>query len=211
MTETIERLGPAYRVETERLVLRCWNPEDASLLKAAIDESVEHLRPWLPWVCSEPEDLEIKVERLRRHRGRFDLGQDFIYGVFDVGETAVLGACGLHTRLGRSVREIGYWIHADHVGQGLATELSAALTKVAFEIDGVERVEIQCGPKNTASAAVPRKLGYTHDATLRSRMKEHDGSLRDTMIWSMLAMGYLASPSASTRIEAFDAAGQQIL
>ena len=32
---------PAYRVETQRLVLRCWEPEDAPLLKRAIDESID--------------------------------------------------------------------------------------------------------------------------------------------------------------------------
>ena len=48
----------------QRLVLRCWNPADAPLLKAAIDGSLEHLRPWMPWARHEPEALEAKVERL---------------------------------------------------------------------------------------------------------------------------------------------------
>jgi len=38
--------GPAYRIHTSRLVLRCWHPQDAPLLKAAIDTNLEHLRPW---------------------------------------------------------------------------------------------------------------------------------------------------------------------
>jgi hypothetical protein len=40
--------GPAYRIHTHRLVLRCWQPTDAPLLKAAIDVNLEHLRPWMP-------------------------------------------------------------------------------------------------------------------------------------------------------------------
>jgi len=40
-----QRKGPAYRVVTDRLVVRCWDPLDASKLKAAIDMSIEHLRP----------------------------------------------------------------------------------------------------------------------------------------------------------------------
>ena len=47
--------GPAYRIHTQRLVLRCWQPTDAPLLKAAIDASLEHLRPWLPWAQHEPK------------------------------------------------------------------------------------------------------------------------------------------------------------
>ena len=58
-----------------------------------------------------------------------------------------------------------------HDGQGLATEVSAALTRVAFEIDQVDRVEIHCEPQNVRSAAVPRKLGYQHEATLARRLR----------------------------------------
>ncbi|TLN26019.1 N-acetyltransferase, partial [bacterium] len=41
--------GPAYRVVSDRLVIRCWNPEDAPLLKEALADSVEHLKPFMPW------------------------------------------------------------------------------------------------------------------------------------------------------------------
>ena len=129
--------GPAYRVETARLVLRCWHPVDAPLLEAAINESLEHIYPWMPWAKEEPSDLQTRIERLRMFRANFDLGKEFLYGVLDPAETTVLGGCGLHCRLEGSAREIGYWIHKDHINQGLATELSAALTKIAFEIDGV--------------------------------------------------------------------------
>ncbi len=69
--------GPAYRIKTLRMVLRCWDPADAPLLKAAIDENLDHLRPWMPWAHDEPEELQAKIERLRVMRGKFDLGQDF--------------------------------------------------------------------------------------------------------------------------------------
>lgn len=69
--------GPAYRIHTRRLLLRCWQPTDAPLLKAAIDANLAHLRAWLPWAQHEPEELPMKIERLRRCRGEFDLGEDF--------------------------------------------------------------------------------------------------------------------------------------
>lgn len=206
-----EIAGPAYRIETERLVIRCYHPNDAPLLKDAIDTSVEHLLPWMPWVESEPEVLQTKIDRLRRFRGEFDLGQDFIYGIFDVKESRLLGGTGLHTRAGENAREIGYWIHVDFIKQGLATESSAALTKVAFEVDGVDRVEIQCGPNNVRSAAIPQKLGFVHEATLKRRLFESDGQVRDTMIWTIFAMNYPGSPSSKVDLKAYDAADRRIL
>lgn len=203
--------SPAYRVETERLVLRCWDPKDAPLLKAAIDMSLDHLRPWMPWAAHEPEDVAAKVERLRGFRGNFDLGVDFVYGIFNADESEVLGGTGLHTRLGPDALEIGYWIRADNINRGFATEVSAALTRVAFEIHRVQRVEIHCRPNNVRSAAVPRKLGYVHEATLRRRVLESDGTYGDTMIWTMFADEYPASPAAGQAMAAYDAAGAKLL
>ncbi len=211
-TNTLANMpGPAYRVYTRRLLLRCWNPSDAPLLKAAIDASLDHLRPWMLWAKNEPATLSAKVEQLRRCRGNFDLGQDFVYGIFSRDETRVLGGSGLHTRAGEGALEIGYWIHVDYINQGLATEVAAALTKVAFEINRVKRVEIHCDPANLRSAAVPGKLGFVQEATLRQRMLTADGQPRDAMLWTLLADEYPASVAAAAEIEAFDVVGQRIV
>ena len=207
----MNKSGPAYRIITTRLVLRCWEPRDATLQAAAILESREHLLPWMPWAAKEPVELSQRAQWLRKCRGNFDLDQDYIYGVFNLDETRVLGGTGLHTRVGEAAREIGYWIHKDYTHQGLATELSAALTRVAFEVDGVERVEIHCDPGNVYSAAIPRKLGYFYEGTLRARSVNTDGSPSDSMIWSMLRQDYSSSPCTAAHLEAYDALGQRIL
>jgi RimJ/RimL family protein N-acetyltransferase len=203
--------GPVYKVVTPRLVIRCWNPPDAPLLKAAIDESVDHLMPFMPWAANEPTDVQTKIDLLRRWRGRFDLGEDFLYGIFNREETRVLGGTGLHTRVGPEAREIGYWIRAAFTHQGYATEVSSALTRVAFEIDGVRRMEIHMAVENAFSAAVPRRLGYTHEGTLRQRTLLSDGRYHDMMIWTLLKDEYPASPCAGAELEAFDSLGRKIL
>jgi RimJ/RimL family protein N-acetyltransferase len=202
--------NPAYRIETKRLVVRCYNPSDASLLAESVTQSLEHLRPWMPWVYNEPEPIEDKVRRLKRFRGLFDLGQDFIYGIFNRDDTQLIGGTGLHTRLGESELEIGYWIHKDYINLGLVTESTAALVKVAFELIHIHRIEIHCDPGNFASAAIPRKLGFTHEGTLRAKTRFLDG-WSDSMIWGLLETEYPDSPSARVELSAFDANGQQVL
>ena len=123
--------GPAYRIVTDRLVVRCWNPEDAPLLKAAIDASLDHLKPFMAWAFNEPEELEKKIERIRVQRAKFDRGEDFVFGVFSADDHRVVGGTGLHPRVGEGALEIGYWIHAAEINRGFATEVSAALTSVA--------------------------------------------------------------------------------
>ena len=192
--------GPAYRIVTPRLVLRCWDPRDAPLLKDAIDSSLDHLLPWMPWARHEPQTLAQKVELLREFRGQFDLGADSIYGIFDAGVERVLGGTGLHPRIGTGGLEIGYWIRADAAGRGIATESTAALTRVAFELAGVERVEIHCAAENLASAAIPRKLAY--------RLQEPAG---DDLVFTLTAAEFPESPAAGTALAAFDAAGASLI
>jgi RimJ/RimL family protein N-acetyltransferase len=201
----------AYRVETERLVVRSWDPRDAQLLKTAVDASLDHLTE-MPWRRFEPQTLDEKVELLRQMRGKFDLGQDFSFGIFDARESEVLGGIGLHPRggIGAQAREIGYWINVAHIGRGYATEAAAALVRVGFTIEKVKRIEIHTGPANVRSQAVARKLGFTLEATLRARAEDSKGNPRDTMIWSLFADGYAASPSAARALRAFDAAGRAI-
>lgn len=203
--------GPAYRIVTPRLVIRCYNPIDASLVKAAVDESLDHLLPWMPWANDEPTSIDVKIQRIRKFRSDFDSGVDYLYGIFNLEETKVLGGIGLHLCQDSQAREIGYWIHKDHIKQGLATEASAALTKVAFEIEGVDRVEIHNGPANVRSIAVPKKLGFTHEATLRRRFIDSSGNPRDTMIWSLFAAEYPTSPAFHSQLVAYDAAERQIM
>jgi RimJ/RimL family protein N-acetyltransferase len=203
--------GPAYRIHTPRLILRCWNPGDAQHLKHTIDENLEHLRPWMPFAHAEPQELQAKIERLRTFRGNFDLGQDFVYGVFNQDETRVLGGFGLHPRIGLQALEMGYWIHKDFTQQGLATEACAALIRVAFEIEKVKRIEIHCNPNNQASAAIPRKLGFTHEATLHNRQEFLEDEHRDLMIWSLFLKDYPNSPASQIQIKAFDVIGRAII
>ena len=202
--------NPAYRIETARLVVRCYEPSDAQLLSDSVTESVEHLKPWMPWAHAEPEAFEVKEERAKRFRGMFDLQQDYIYGIFNKEGTRQLGGTGLHTRLGEDQLEIGYWIHKDFINQVMVTEYTADLVKVAFEIIHIHRVEIHCDPGNVASAAIPRKLGFIHEGTLRAKTRFLD-RWSDSMIWALLKEDYLKSPSCKAEIRVFDARGIQLL
>ncbi|MCZ7590325.1 MAG: GNAT family N-acetyltransferase [Gaiella sp.] len=193
------------------MTLRCWEPRDAPLLAEAIESSLDHLRPWLPWAREEPRPLDERIELLRAFRGRFDLGEDFVYGVFTPDGRTVVGGSGLHTRAGTGALEIGYWIRASGVRQGFARETAAALTAVAFHVCGVDRVVIRVDPGNEASLRVPRALGFGEEGKLRRRLPAgEDEAPRGAVVFALFADQLEGSPVAHSTLEAYDALGRPI-
>lgn len=190
----IHPLTPIY---TPRLVLRCWKPADAPLLKEAIDSSLAHLRPWMPWAREEPCPVEDIAVRLAGFARDFQEGRNFIYGIFDRDEATVLGGTGLHLRNGPDDREIGYWLRQSAVGQGYITESTAALTTIAFATWPLQTVTIVCDPDNRRSAAVPARLGYACQGNFPTRNGAPDRD-RD-LVWQTTRTAWAARSPLNTR------------
>lgn len=200
----------SYRIETERIVARCYEPGDAAELSATILRNVTHLAPWLPWAATQNHDLESITERIRLFRGKYDLGQDHVMGVWDRKESRLVGGTGFHIRVGENAYEIGYWIDRDHLRQGLATHVAAALTKVAFEYEGVHRMNIHMQVGNEASKAVPIRLGYRYEGRLLQRVPLQNGGYADIECFAMLREHYDASDWKSMQLTAFGFDGKQL-
>jgi RimJ/RimL family protein N-acetyltransferase len=199
-----------YRIETERLVIRCYEPRDAEIVKEAIDSSLDHLRPWMPWAEQEPQTLEQKSELLRGFRSAFDAGENFVYGIFSADESQVLGGTGLHPRIEPGGLEIGYWVRESATRQGIVTESTAAVARVGFEVCGADRIEIRIEPRNEASKGIPRKLGFVEEATLRRRLFAREGGpLRDVTIFTMFREDF--EPTRAATIRAYDARGERLI
>lgn len=203
-------LAKTYKIITPRLLIRCYTPSDASKLQAAINGSIQHLRPWIPWAQDEPQEIDWMAKFIRQFRGQFDLGQDAVFGIFDKEENEIIGGTGLHNRVGKDAREIGYWINVRHIGQGYATEAVCALTKCGFEIEGLGQIEIHCSPENIRSCNIPLKLGFRHAMTLKNYSTDREGRLQDKMIWTLTATEYAASPIRETPIKAYDFLSREI-
>jgi RimJ/RimL family protein N-acetyltransferase len=199
-----------YRIETDRLVIRCYEPADAEPLRISTAANKEHLATFMPWAHLEPQTIEDKATLIRRFRGNFDLGNEFVYGIFDPDSGRIVGGSGLHPRGEPGTLEIGYWIDKDHVGRGFATEAAAALVRAAFELFAIGRVDLRCDPRNAASARVAEKLGFVREGLLRQRLPWHDGTRRDALYWSLLSHEYPHTIAARAPYDAFDFLGRRV-
>jgi RimJ/RimL family protein N-acetyltransferase len=164
--------------------LRWFTVADAPAVARAVDESLDHLKPWMAWADARSGDALFQRSRLRTLRSLMERGEEWQYGVFDGDDERVLGSIGLMTRRGPATLEIGYWLHVDAGGHGYATRGAAALTEVARAEPGIRTVVIYCDEANQRSAAIPRRLGYTL-AGIHRRAPEAPGETGREMQWTM--------------------------
>jgi RimJ/RimL family protein N-acetyltransferase len=179
----LEKTGaPPELVEAGMLILRRVRAADAGAIAAAVGASMDHLRPWMAWAVPEAADPRTQRVRVIEADEMWAAGTDYVYSVITADEGTLVGAIGMHRRIGDGGIEIGYWTAAQQTRRGFATAAAEALTSVALGMPGVTRVEIHCDEANIASNAIPRKLGYRLD-----RIDDHEpeapGERGRRLIW----------------------------
>jgi len=160
--------------------LRRWHASDADLCFALVRESLDHLRPWMPWATPSYSHADA-LDFLERSEEDWAAGTAFNYMI--VADGTPVGSAGLMARIAPGGLEIGYWVHPDHTARGIATAAAAALTEAAFALPGVDHVEIQHDELNLASGRIPAKLGYRAVETQSGRFEPAPGDSGVTQIW----------------------------
>ncbi|MBL8936704.1 MAG: GNAT family N-acetyltransferase [Archangium sp.] len=97
------------------------------------------------------------------------------------------GATGVHplTDVYSHGAEIGYWLGAPFHGRGIATKAVGGLTKYAFEVMKLERLQAGVFEWNPASARVLEKNGFQREAVLKKSVFK-DGQLIDSFLYAKL-------------------------
>jgi len=152
-----ERPEPDEVITCGQVTLRRYREDDLDAVFQAVTESLDHLRPWMPWAADYSRQSAAGF--LAKSARDWADGAEYNYAIITGG--ALAGGCGLMARIGPGGLEIGYWVHRACTRRGLATAASAALVEQAFLLPRVDRVEIVHDELNVASGGVPRKLGFT--------------------------------------------------
>ncbi|MCX5378580.1 GNAT family N-acetyltransferase [Streptomyces sp. NBC_00091] len=148
---------PNETIECEGFTLRRWAESDFDALLRLSEESLDHLKPWMPWARSHtPQHTR---DFLAGCGPDWRSGEAYNYAITADGRA--VGSFSLYQADEPQGRSLGYWLHPAATGRGIATRGAAALVTQAFALPGVEYLEIVHDPANTASAAVPERLGFT--------------------------------------------------
>lgn len=111
-----------------------------------------------------------------------------------VGSTRFAAIAPEHRRV-----EIGWtWVGCDWQRTAINTEAKLLMLRHAFEIWNCGRVEFKTSALNTRSRAAIVRLGAVEEGTLRRHMINPDGTLRDTVYFSVIAEEW---PAVKSRLE----------
>lgn len=141
-------------IETPRLILRKPRPEDAAALHLAMSRP-EAMRYW---ARPEHETLTETESYLARMIAADAAGGDEFVITLD---GSVIGKAGMWRRF-----EVGFLLHPDHWGKGLAREAMQALIAYLFTRPDVDHLTAEADPRNAASLGLLASLGFqeTHRA-----------------------------------------------
>jgi ribosomal-protein-alanine N-acetyltransferase len=185
--DTRERDLPLL-LETERLILRCYQPGDGKTYYAAARRNQHHLARYESGNVLLSPQSEAEAEKLVAELAEdWASRRSFFVGIFDkqsaewLGQIYV-GVVNWHT----PEFELGYVVDRDYEGQGVITESVRAVLKQIFGALQAHRVRLRCDDTNERSYRVAERTGFVREGHLREDHRWPDGTFTGTYLYGLL-------------------------
>lgn len=183
-------------LRTARLTIRPYRLDEANLVNTVVQDSREHLLPWMPWARSGHDEVAGTAKYIAEQILALNAGPGFEgigVAIFDTATQEFLGGTGIHdVRADTASCETGYWLRADRCGRGYATEACGAIISWAMADPsdgglGLRRVRIWCSAANEPSSRIPERLGLRLEARQRDECYVEGYGPTDRLGWGVLA------------------------
>lgn len=173
-------------IETERLFLRKFTPDDAEAMfnNWAGDGEVTRYMLW-----QTHASIDVSREIIAKWCEEYNHG--YINWAIVLKESgAPIGSIGVHN-IRENIRacELGYCIGRSFWGNGYVPEAAMHVLKYLFD-SGFNRVEAYHDIRNPKSGRVMSKIGMRQEGILRDHMITGAGEISDAVIYSVLAADY---------------------
>ncbi len=169
-------------IVTARLRLRSARPDDLAALHAVLSDpratrwwstpahiSLDQTAAWLDsMLANGPDQPDFVVER----------------------EGAVIGKAGFWR-----LPEVGYILHPDHWGQGLAHEAVSAAIGHVFVAHGLDELTADVDPENLASIRLLERLGFVRTG-FAERTFQISGEWKDSLYYALSRRDWRARDAA---------------
>jgi ribosomal-protein-serine acetyltransferase len=183
-------MGERWTVGTDTR-LRLLEETDVVELHSLIEANRAYLARWLPWAAGQT--LEDTRDFIRRTRSQLSENEGFQTAI--VRDGGIAGVVG-YVRVDWDNRStsLGYWLDEGQQGRGTMTKAVKLLVDHALAGWRLNRVEIRAASENRRSRALPERLGFEQEGTLREA-ELVDGRYLDCVVYAMLAADWRQTQS----------------
>lgn len=150
---------------TEKIRICLSVPHYAEELFALTDRNRTFLRQWLPWLDGT-RTVEDTGGFLEQQIQRFAIGESLHVTIFYEGTIAGVAAFNSIDRC-NGIGYVGYWQGEEFCGKGIMTAVVRDLIAIGREFYSLQKIDIRCATGNARSRAIPERLGFAHEGTLR--------------------------------------------
>ena len=149
----------------EEIKLSMLIDHDAERLFTITDQSRKYLREWLPWV-DQTKTIKDSQAFIQLNSQMYLDRTGLTAGIFYKNE--LVGVAGFN-RIDweNKIGYIGYWLASDYQNRGIMTRVVHALIDYAFHHYDLNRIDIRTATENKKSQAIPKRLGFTNEGTIR--------------------------------------------
>ncbi|GIO21645.1 GNAT family N-acetyltransferase [Oceanobacillus sp. J11TS1] len=172
-----------YNWVNQDIMLSLLEENHAQTLFDLVKENKAYLSNWLsfPSITNNVEDSKSFIQK---SLFRFVNKEGFWVGIWY--KDTLVGSIGfLYFDWKVKKTEIGYWLGEAYTNKGIMTNACAAMVSYAFEELELNKVEIKTAVKNMKSAAIPKRLGFQHEGTIRADEVIRD-SFHDREVYGLL-------------------------
>ena len=149
---------PQPHLETERLLLRPFHPDDAAhVALLAGDKRIADVTACIP----HPYSNDMAVEWILTHPDGWSKRESAVFAVVLKDEGLLIGFVSL-MNIADKCAELGYWIGVEYWNQGCCTEACRRIVEFGFSILKLHRIVAHHMIRNPASGRVLCKAGFVH-------------------------------------------------
>ena len=183
-------MEPYPELNTDRLVLREFTPQDASAVQRLVGEwEVARTLAVVP----HPYPDGMAEEWIATLRPAFEAEKRLAWAVVLREEGELMGTITLRPNARDDNAELGYWIGRPYWGHGYATEAAREVVRYAFEDLGLHRIHAEHLGSNSASGKVMQKIGMNCEGVMREHYKKW-GQYEDRVAYGLLARDWRRLP-----------------
>jgi ribosomal-protein-alanine N-acetyltransferase len=151
-------------------------------------KSRSFIEPWEPsWDDNEYTRTAFRL-RLRLYESKASEDKAYAYFIFSKSDRKILGAITI-SNIRRGVAQtgtLGYWIGKPFANQGYMTDALSHLLPYAFSELALHRMEAACLPRNTPSARLLTRCGFSQEGMAKSYLRIN-GVWEDHLLFARIA------------------------